>query len=285
MKPVIAPPLLPYPSGNDIKSLRQFDADLRRSLVEILTQYAFRINGALPFDGSEPMTGPLNIVNAAGGSSDAFGGTLIKLSNFTPGVLLEDLSTSANEVLISNDGGQLKVFGVADGTSTLTLLFTIGTAGLITTRGQIAFPATQNPSTDVNTLDEYEEGTFTPVLSFGGATTGITYSIQTGSYVKIGKLVFAQARIILTSKGSATGQARLNVPFGNENTNQNYTPISIGYFQSMVGLGGALSGYVEINSTSVNLTTHGATGTTLLTDTSFSNTSDIIYSVVYKANV
>lgn len=283
MKPVIAPPLLPYPSGNDIKSLRQFDADLRRSLVEILTQYAFRLNGALPLDGSEPMTGPLNIVNAAGGSSDAFGGVLIKLSNFTPGILLEDLSTSANEILITNDGGQLKVYGVADGTSTLTQLFTIGTTGLVTTLGQIAFPATQNPSTNANTLDDYEEGTWTPVLSFGFGTTGLTYSVQTGTYVKIGQLVFFQFRIILTAKGSSTGAARVaGLPFAAANISQNYTPVTWGYYSGFTALP-TPTGYVEVANSYINLMFHGATAVGAITDASFTNTSDLIISGVYRA--
>lgn len=149
----------------------------------------------------------------------------------------------------------------------------------------IQFPATQVPSANANTLDDYEENTYTPVLSFGGATTGITYSIQAGQYVKIGQLVFCQSRIILTSKGSATGQARLSVPFGNTSvTGQSYTPISIGYYGAMVGLTGAFSGYVETNSTSVNLVCHNATGVAFLNETHFSNTSDIIFTVVYRAN-
>src|SRR3990167_5810415 len=55
--------------------------------------------------------------------------------------------------------------------------------------GQIKFPGTQNASSNVNTLDDYEEGTWTPVLTF--ATAGdlsVAYSVQVGSYVKIGNL-------------------------------------------------------------------------------------------------
>lgn len=53
----------------------------------------------------------------------------------------------------------------------------------------IQFPATQAASADANTLDDYEEGTFTPTLSsgFSSAPTGYTY--QTGSYTKIGRWV------------------------------------------------------------------------------------------------
>jgi hypothetical protein len=58
--------------------------------------------------------------------------------------------------------------------------------------GQIAFPATQNPSANPNTLDDYEEGTWTPACTF--ATPGdlvFTHSSQIGIYTKIGNIVTA----------------------------------------------------------------------------------------------
>lgn len=183
---------------------------------------------------------------------------------------------TVNELHLQADGGDVTLHQNATSPADFNTLILRG--------GRINFPATQNASSNLNTFDDYEKATFTPVLSFGGGTTGITYSIQSGAYVKIGTLVFARARIILTNKGSSTGQARLTVPFGNSNLGQDYAPISIGYYGAMVGLGGAFSGYVEQNSTSVNLVTHGSTGVTFLNETHFSNTSDIIFSVTYRAN-
>jgi hypothetical protein len=54
----------------------------------------------------------------------------------------------------------------------------------------IAFPATQSASSDANTLDDYEEGTWTP--AYGSAFTG-TYASngQVGFYTKVGRLVTA----------------------------------------------------------------------------------------------
>ena len=59
--------------------------------------------------------------------------------------------------------------------------------GLVTTAGQIAFPATANPSADANTLDDYEEGTWTPTLSNFTVTGALTV---TGYYTKVGRFVF-----------------------------------------------------------------------------------------------
>ena len=64
-------------------------------------------------------------------------------------------------------------------------------------------------------LANYEENTtFTPVLEFGGGTTGITYSTQTGKYARIGNIVFVRINLVLTSKGSDTGAATITgLPF------------------------------------------------------------------------
>lgn len=59
--------------------------------------------------------------------------------------------------------------------------------------GQVKFPAAQNSSTNANTLDDYEEGSWTPVLTF--ATPGdlsVSYGAGTiGTYTKIGRKVTA----------------------------------------------------------------------------------------------
>lgn len=50
---------------------------------------------------------------------------------------------------------------------------------------------------------------FTPFLSFGGGSTGITYSTQAGSYTKIGTVIFFTVDIRLSAKGSSTGVAKV----------------------------------------------------------------------------
>ena len=80
----------------------------------------------------------------------------------------------------------------------------IGTAG----KG-IDFSATSDSSGTMSSelLDDYEEGTWTPVLTFGGGSTGITYSNRGGNYTKIGRQVTLNFMIELSSKGSSTGDA------------------------------------------------------------------------------
>lgn len=72
----------------------------------------------------------------------------------------------------------------------------------------IKFPSIQYPSTDVNTLDDYEEGTFTPTL-YGSASTGVTtYTDQKGNYTKIGRIITYNIYLdVSTSTG--TGNIRI----------------------------------------------------------------------------
>jgi hypothetical protein len=97
-----------------------------------------------------------------------------------------------------------------DGYSTGTPSFAGTDVGLrIYNADGIRFPSTAIKSTNVNTLDVYEEGTFTPILQLGGATTGITYVSQEGYYTRVGNVVSFQLRFVLSSKGSATGNASI----------------------------------------------------------------------------
>jgi hypothetical protein len=69
--------------------------------------------------------------------------------------------------------------------------------GVLQLSGGVTFPATQVASADPNTLDDYEEGTWTPTLFMTGVT--VVYSTQQGTYRKIGNAVFVQFQVISSS--------------------------------------------------------------------------------------
>lgn len=63
-------------------------------------------------------------------------------------------------------------------------------------------------------IDLYVEGAFTPGITFGGGSTGMTFALQQGCYTKIGRLVEFEATVILSAKGSSTGAASITgLPF------------------------------------------------------------------------
>jgi hypothetical protein len=94
----------------------------------------------------------------------------------------------------------------------------------------ISFPATQSASSDANTLDDYEEGTFTPTVQGVSSAGTATYSNQLGAYTKIGNLVYVNVYLIYTS-GTGTGQLRVaNLPFTSAGS---YIPVASVYLDNI----------------------------------------------------
>lgn len=94
---------------------------------------------------------------------------------------------------------------------------TLGVTGITTATGGVAFA---NSNVAGNTLDWYEEGTFTPSLLFGGAAVGMTYTSRSGNFVRIGSLVFFRLAMVLSAKGSSTGTATIaGLPYASATTN------------------------------------------------------------------
>jgi len=151
------------------------------------------------------------------------------------------------------------------------------------TGGQIAFPATAVPSADPNTLDDYEEGTWTFDLQFGNAKVGITYNaaFTEGYYTKIGRLVTCTGFTILTSKGTSVGPATLSgLPFTVANDNRAYAA-SYPYY-SGVSFANVPLMYAVKNSVYLDLQEITEVGVlTSLTDANFANDSQIMVSISY----
>jgi hypothetical protein len=90
----------------------------------------------------------------------------------------------------------------------------------------IAFPASQSASSDANTLDDYEEGLWTPVIN-GGYTT--SRNISAGTYVKVGSLVYVHCQLDLTTSNSGSGAFFISgLPFTSFNTNNHGQALALG---------------------------------------------------------
>lgn len=92
--------------------------------------------------------------------------------------------------------------------------FGLGLGGATPSSGTgIAFPATQSASSDANTLDDYEKGTWTVGLTAGTSGT-ITTNTQTGTYTKVGRQVTVNGFITVASVSSPVGLLRMTgLPF------------------------------------------------------------------------
>lgn len=111
-----------------------------------------------------------------------------------------------------------------------------GTVELLS--GQLKFPSSQNATTDANTLDDYEEGTFTPVLSRDVTAPSITYGSRSGKYTKIGNLVTVQIAIhnISVSSAGAGSNILTGLPFAAVSPNNYYGSCSIGFNDAFVNV-------------------------------------------------
>lgn len=164
-------------------------------------------------------------------------------------------AVSAGSAVVTNldadkvDGLEASVFARWDGTGTPL--------------GKIAFPATQSASADANTLDDYEEGTWTPVIGGTGGASAHTYVTQAGRYVKVGKLVHCQVNVSLSSLASITGTVQITgLPFTSANSAARST-VLFGYFANMTTNWIWLTGVVDSNATTATIYGRASAGTTV----------------------
>jgi hypothetical protein len=137
--------------------------------------------------------------------------------------------------------------------------------------------------TDTEVLSGYERGDFVPSVAFGGGATGILYSapVTKGTYVKIGDLVFINGYIVLTNKGTSTGDATITgLPFSVRNNNDAYAMLSIKIVN--VSFADFPHASTVVGSATFSLReTSNAGAQTTLTDGNFTNTSQILFSGHY----
>ena len=129
----------------------------------------------------------------------------------------------------------------------------------------------------------YETGTWTPTITFGGGSTGVTYGQQQGNYTRIGRIVYVSGYFVLTSKGTDTGSAKINgLPFTAVNLGSQTESFVINRTANMASLTSAITGNVDDNASTFALYDHGAAGSTTVDDTNFTNTSAIRFSGTYQ---
>jgi hypothetical protein len=179
------------------------------------------------------------------------------------------------------DGLDSLAFVKADGTVAMT-------GALTMTSGQIAFPATQVPSAGANTLDDYEEGTFTPTWSSSPTAPALGNGVLAGSYVKIGQFVYVAITLVMgntTTFGGANPWS-FTLPFTAANVSTNF----MGCGQAFDSSAGAYYAFMSPlaaagNAISMYLTTAGTTGGFNSTGPFAWATSDTInLSIAYRAN-
>ena len=135
---------------------------------------------------------------------------------------LQDGSVTTAKLSSTTGTGAVALASLPSFTTTIG----VGGATASASGSGVSFPATQSASSDANTLDDYEEGSWTPVFTAATAPTGVTYDAQSGSYTKIGNSVHLRFGLKLLSKGTGgSGVVRISgLPFLSVNINSYIEP-------------------------------------------------------------
>ena len=175
----------------------------------------------------------------------------------------------------------LSVSGTSD-VSTLSATSGIAVGGATAGASGVAFPATAVAVANANTLDDYEEGTWTAGIAFGGASAGVTYSGQQGTYTKVGRQVTCIGVVALTSKGSSTGAATITgLPFTVAANEPNYGGVAFGY-NYQVTFADMLFGRTLAGGTTIVLAeTTNAGVDSEITNADFTNASVLRFTLTY----
>lgn len=113
--------------------------------------------------------------------------------------------TSASETFLVTDSAGATIAEFRGNKTVLNAsTISVGGATPATTGAGVTFPAAQSASSDANTLDDYEEGTWTATLK-GGTTDPTTPVTVTGNYTKIGRQVTITAVFLNVTTTGASG--------------------------------------------------------------------------------
>ena len=164
---------------------------------------------------------------------------------------------------------------------TITGNISVGGAAPTTVGTGITFPATQSASSNANTLDDYEEGTWTPVLTF--ATTGtMTYTASTanGYYTKIGNVVNCKVSMVLTAftAGTASGTSRISLPFTIGSSTGSTAAVTCANFTTLFPTLASNTGSVAYTGLFSSTGTATPSG---IDPANFSATSQVFFSLTY----
>jgi hypothetical protein len=198
---------------NEIKVIKSYIAQTAPSYW--YSKLASANRSHLLRDGTLAMTGKLSAKGGAGGTNNP--------NNC--GVVFD---TDNDSGLFSVSNGVLGVY--ADG---VEFFEASKPEDLLKVFKPILFPASQVVSNNPNALDDYEEGTWTPTLSRESSAPSITYQAQEGRYLKIGRLVFVDGHIhVSTVVSQGSGSALIDgLPFAiysvSANTKRYLSPINI----------------------------------------------------------
>ena len=226
------------------------------------------------------------------------GFSTVSRNSFTDGSItasaLQDLTITGNKIANSTITNAKLAAGVAlsnigytphnpASVSTQSYAGVVNFNDAINANANIIFPGAAVPSNNVNALDEYKEGDFTPTLIpavVGGTPIALT---GTGNFIKIGRVVKVSLKLVLTSLGAGnSGVITIgSLPYLINNSN-NIVPE---YTQIMHKNTTSMTDPYAIaipNTLTLQITSSGFTNAQV---SNLTATSELFVSLTYNANV
>lgn len=233
--------------------------------------------------GRQGATSPAFLVHSSTASQAT--GVQVTGKAAAAGVAIAAISSGANEsVTVDGKGtGEVVIGSVSTGGVPITAgravtTFGVGGATPAATGSGITFPAAQSASSDANTLDDYERGTFTPAV--GGTAT---YTTQVGRYVKDGKWVRLTCTLTINSIGSGSATTISGLPFASANTGQTSAGTVSKFANSAVACTALLCEVTNNAATVTFNTTAAAQATSDNGRGIWQNSTSVTFEVFYEA--
>jgi len=244
--------------------------------------YISRVNSNV---GNDPVSSPtewriLTETGAVVGPGSSTDNAVVRFDT-TTGLLLQ------NSVVLLNDSGVYS--GIADLGSVPTMDLNggsidgaiIGAAVAAAITGTL-ITATTGLNLGNENLADYDEGTFTPVLTDG--TNDATHTNQVGNYTRTGNRVEGEISILISSLGSVSGHIFIkDLPFTSNSGANTEGSISVGFATNLaIAAGQVITGFVEVNATRIDLRLwDDGLGVTNFLSTEFSGDGNIKLSFNY----
>ena len=208
---------------------------------------------------------------------------------------------AADAVVSSGDApGRIEFWTTPDSSTTIAERLRIDSSGDVTvstgnlvigTSGKgidfTAEAASTESGTDRSSsvLDDYEEGTWTAVVSDGTNAMTLNGTYDTGYYTKIGNVVTISGYFVTTSAGSASGDLRIyGLPFACSGNPAAYTGTAFAYGAALnITAGHTIGGYVELGQTYISLQVwDAATGVTAMQASEWSADGQCMINITYR---
>ena len=220
--------------------------------VTYTTVATVKINGA-PSNGTNvTITNPFALQIAAGQTSIPVGTAALPSLTFGTNKNTGIWSPTTDTLAVSTGGTE--AFRVTSAQKLLVGVTTATTSGgSIETKDSITFPSVAVASTNANTLDDYEEGTFTPTINGTGTVGTGTYSVQSGRYTRVGQRVYFQVHLTWSAHTGTTNMIIGALPFAAVNVGNAISAVSIRHSNLTSPASTVVQGFVLNNASTITL--------------------------------